>query len=115
MAKKRRTRSQKIIANLRRQVETKQPKASVFKTKIEISKKKENKHTFTYDEPIKPKIAKKKKINKQISLYNYNPSLIKKDLLKTIYLAVLFFVIIGIFWWYFEGGGSQVLERFLGN
>ena len=96
MAKKRRTRSQKIIASLRRQVGKKQ-----LKIKTPVS----------YNEPIKSKTAQKaakKKVEKQASLYNYDPSLIKKDLLKTVYLAVLFFVIIGIFWWYFEGISSPL-------
>ena len=118
MAKERRTRSQKIIASLRRQVEEKQTKTSVLEAKITNSKKKEIKHTFRYDEPVKLKTSKKtvkKKVEKEASLYNYDPSLIKKDLLKTVYLAVLFFIIVGLFYWYFEGGGNQILARLLGS
>ena len=107
MAKKRRTRSQKIIADLRRQVGKKQTKTSVLEPKITNDKKRGNKHTFSYDEPIKSKAADKtvkKKMEKEASLYSYDPSLIKKDLLKTIYLALFIFLLIGVFWWYFEGG-----------
>jgi len=98
MAKKRRTRSQKIIAGLRRQVGEKQAKTPVSEAKITNNQNKENKHTFSYDETIKSKTVKKK-VKKQVSLYNYNPSLIKKDLFKTVYLALFIFLLIGIFYW----------------
>lgn len=87
MAKKRKTREQKVISQLRRQLSVKQ-------------------ETFIY-KPVK--IQTPVTENK---LYSYDQSLIKGDILKTLYLAVFFFALIGFFYWYFNGGGATILKSF---
>jgi preprotein translocase subunit SecF len=93
MSKKRRTKQEKIIARLKRQIKTTQQKTA------EVS-----------EPDQKPKIATKatqtsevagltqpKQLKKQAdksSLYFYDPRLIKKSLIKTIFLSLFFFSLI---------------------
>ena len=83
MSKKRKTKSQKIIASLHRELRKNkiEPKAIIVEEKI-IKK-------INTSSPIE-------------NLYNYDPKLIVKDILKTSYLAILFFLIIGFFFWFFK-------------
>jgi hypothetical protein len=98
MAKKRKTREQKIISQLRRQLGAKQ----------ETYTYKEEKETKT--EKIKP--VKKATPEAENKLYGYDQSLIKGDILKTLYLSVFFFALIGFFYWYFNSGGATTLKFF---
>ena len=77
MTKKRRTKQQKIIAKLKRQL---QEKAKLKTAKVEKTAKavKINKET------VKVKIPAKE------VFFSYSPKLIKKDLMKTIVLSLLF-------------------------
>lgn len=81
MSKKRRTKSQKIIANLRRQLE--------------------EKPTITHDSPvilpknITPLKEVKKRKERETRPLLISASLIKKDLKKTLFLGLIF--ILGIF------------------
>ena len=76
VAKKRKTREQKIILQLKRQLAQKnrgsEPRQEAIKTEL------------------KPKVIKKTSVkNRAESILSYHPSLIKKDLIKTLILTTL--------------------------
>ena len=73
MSRKRRTRTQKIIAQLKRELrlEQTQPQTIALEPKIEFVPQKKSQDTT-----VKPK-----------TLYAYDPQLIKNDLIKTYYLS----------------------------
>jgi len=87
MPKKRRTRAQKIIAQLRREL------ANESKNSVTIlpPKKEFKLSDFKPDATLE----KEKKV---INLYTYDQALVKKDLFKTLYLSIIFFALIGIFY-----------------
>ena len=91
---RRRTRKDKIIAQLRRQVDHQQTDED-----IELSYK------LSSDKTVQKKPQPTTKINKassdSSSLFSYNPKLIKKDLLRTAFLVIFaFFIEIGLFFFW---------------
>lgn len=115
MAKKRRTKEQKIIARLRRQLASQKPLvAEKEKQKYQkIQAKKGSKTKIKTPELIKKttKIKKKSSFNGN-ELFFYDPSLIKKDLLKTLILTFVFLIIIGLFYWGIELEGTNLIREF---
>jgi hypothetical protein len=82
MSKKRRTKQQKIIANLRRQLEhtpTFQPLTPTLEPEEKI----------VYETPREQIIIKKVRPETTIA-FSYDPKLIKKDLIKTAALSTIF-------------------------
>jgi hypothetical protein len=73
MPKKRKTREQKIISQLRRELSAKQ-------------------ETYTYQGSDNLKIEKPAKVENK--LYTYDQSLIKRDIIKSLVLAIICFAII---------------------
>ena len=115
MGKKRRTKTQKIIAQLKRELQRQQKQEFVG-----LSKPLEKKSTMTSDKKASGVVVKyenlqettkqtKEKTDK-INFYTYSPQLIKKDLFKTFYLSGIFFFLIGFCYWYFEVGGEKILN-----
>ncbi|GEM_PF-2822877 len=107
MAKKRRTRTQKIIAQLKRELQ----KQKVYEQQITpdagfeiVTKKSPPVLSFDYQSFKKDKIKIKATEGNQTqsNLYLYDPTLIKNDLLKTFYLSLLMFAFIGFCYWYFN-------------
>jgi len=98
MAKKRKTREQKIISQLKRQLSAKQ-ETYIYKEEKEAKTE-------------KIKLAKKATPEAENTLYSYDQSLIKGDIFKTLYLSVFFFALIGFFYWYFNSGGTTILKFF---
>lgn len=92
---KRRTRKEKTIARLRRQLKRKQSQTPKKSRKADTAL---------------PKLSKEpKKEKNKLSLYN--PSLIKRDLTKTgAYSVLLTAIILGLYW-YFELGGQTLIAR----
>ena len=85
MPKKRRTKQQKIIAKLRRELE----KKKVEKVgKVDLPSKSKGKSR------LKLKKEKKKVPITKAQLFAYEPKLIKKDLIKTLLLSIIFIIII---------------------
>ncbi len=87
MNKKRRTRQEKIIANLKRQLQQKQakisPKVEKVLTSNQLHKDKET-AVFTNVQ------VQEKNQNKEEAFFSYPPHLIKKSLLKTLVLSLVF-------------------------
>ena len=83
MAKKRKTRREKVITQLRRELERQRRKAAVSSTKI-----KARQEAISKQPPAEPKEPKRPK-KADISIFSYDPSLIKKDLAKTLILALV--------------------------
>lgn len=81
MARKRKTRREKIIIQLRRELERQKGKTAVSST--EIKSRQEAIPKQPQPEPKETKLAKKA----DISIFLYDPRLIKKDLAKTLILA----------------------------
>lgn len=75
MKKKRRTKQQKIIARLKRQLKQ--------KSALKVEEKK-----------IEKIIEKRASRSNKTQLFSYDPNLIKKDLIKTTALSLLFLAII---------------------
>ena len=94
MSKKRRTRAQKIIAQLRRQLQTKPtavPRApSILKDLPDLPA----------EVPSDSRGTKVGHPSETPKLYSFDPALIKKDLLKTFYLSGFFFIVIGLIYWF---------------
>lgn len=61
---------------------------------------------------IKPTI---RYINDNVSsesvLYTYDQNLIKKDLLKTLYLSLIFFFLIAFFYWVYQQNGQILIMK----
>jgi len=86
MAKKRKTRQQKMIARLKRQL------AQTNAQKLKIEGKIAQKKTFKLEkQPEEKPIIK---IKQKEVFFSYSPKLIKKDLIKTTILSLLFLIII---------------------
>ena len=90
MVRKKRTRQQKIIARLRR--ELKKQKITAFKEKGESLD--ENKATLKILKKAKATEKLNNKKQEEKSTLSYNPELIKKDLIKTSFLGLIFLAII---------------------
>lgn len=88
MSKKRRTKQQKIIARLKRQLaqndNRKDKESFVFKTEQKEKKIK----------PFPTEINKKNSASSAKNFFSYSPKLIKKDLIKTAILSLIFLGII---------------------
>lgn len=108
MSRQRRTRAQKIIAQLRRQLQT--TKAVVIQSEAKakpviqipsISPK----TTLDYDYHLLASPNPKKVVKEKAPVaefYTHDSSFIKKDLFKTFYLSLLMFSLIGFCYWYFN-------------
>jgi hypothetical protein len=83
MAKKRKTRKEKIILQLKRELAKERKKTISSNRKIEARQGAIS--TQTKKQPKKPSQEKKT----DISIFSYDPRLIKKDLLKTAFLAAI--------------------------
>jgi hypothetical protein len=116
MSKKRKTRAQKIITQLRKELE-RQRKQQLSGSQITQKNQKKSIQTkITYS--LTPKTQASTKIkyseNKQSQSLpvSFDPALIKSDLLKTLYLSIFFFGLIGFTYWYLELGGEKIILRF---
>jgi hypothetical protein len=83
MAKKRKTRQEKIILQLKRELARQKAEKSFSKPKVEISQEAIS-EPKTEAVPAKPT---RKKLDK--SIFFYHPSLVKRDLVKSLGLALL--------------------------
>jgi len=113
MAKKRRTRSQKIIAQLRRELEAKKQSATSTKLETRIKSPIESKIIPEAYSPVlstRHQIKKTAAKTRNININTSDQNLIKKDLLKTLYLSAFFFSLIGLFFWIFEAGGENIIR-----
>ncbi len=81
MAKKRKTKREKIIIQLRRELARQKQKTITPSTKSEVSQEAISKQVQI--KPKKPKPIKKA----DISIFFYDPRLVKRDLAKTLILA----------------------------
>ena len=101
MSRKRRTRQDKIIAKLKRQLSVNQ---TVSKSKVKTV-------------PLKNQEKTHPKIKSQTSqkIYHHKPQLIKKDLIKTSLYSLLFTSIILLLFWYLEKGGEEFISNLLIN
>ncbi len=83
MAKKRKTRQEKIILQLKRKLAENQPETA------SISSLPRSRQEAISAEPKTkaPRLTKEKRSN--VSIFSYNPSLVRKDLLKTLILALV--------------------------
>lgn len=105
MAKKRRTKQQKIIARLRRQLD---------KQKTVVMKEKEETQKVQLKKPQKTKAKKQTQTAAYDNeLFFYNSALIKKDLLRTLIFSLVIFTIIGFFYWGIELNGARLIRQFL--
>src|SRR4030042_3617957 len=104
MSKKHRTRREKVIARLRRQVIQK----SSSKT---AEKPIDNNHSTVAH--ASPTATPKEKSPGLEEIYFYDPKLIKKGLAKTLFFSLSFVAIILILYWYLEMGGQHLLAPFL--
>lgn len=95
MSKKRKTREEKIIAELRHKLELQQNSAKITVSAAEI--KKEDKKQVV---PIKPTFNINTALpNKQNLVLNYDYSYVRRDLIKTILLTiVVVFAFIVLYW-----------------
>ena len=107
MAKKRRTKEQKIIAKLRRQLNAQQgTRTGERQDKVKV----EPKPTFVYQDNKDKQLGKEEKekqlktsqVNKEIeknkksSLFSYDEKLLRKDLIKTLVVSLVFIGVIFI-------------------
>jgi len=90
MGKKRRTKKEKIIARLRRQV-----KSTV---------KYEAKNAQDTERAKTAKRLKQKSKAKKQEIFDYNPTLIQKDLRKTLFFSIFFTAIIIALWFWQKTG-----------
>ena len=117
MGKRRRTRDQKIIAQLKRELRQQQTQLKPISAKPKIEpfpQKKSVELPFDY-QPLKDISTKSKPQLKEekVNLYTYSSQLIKKDLFKTLYLSTFFFTLVGFIYWYFEVGGEKILGKLI--
>jgi len=82
MAKKRKTRREKIITQLRRELERQKQK-----TAVSSRKPKARQEAISKQPQVEPKQPEKPKKD-DISIFSYDPKLIRKDLAKTLILAL---------------------------
>ena len=113
MAKKRRTRQQKIIARLRRQLS--QQKLIVEKDEG-IESEKDTKIKVRTPAKISPskelKKIKKKPTSSDNKLFFYNPDLLKKDLSRTVIFSLVILALIGLFYWGIEIRQANTIREF---
>lgn len=83
MAKKRKTKREKIITQLRRELERQRRKTAVSSIKTKARQEAISKQPQA--EPKEPQKLKKS----DISIFSYDPKLVKKDLTKTLILALV--------------------------
>lgn len=90
--KKKRTKQQKIIANLKRQLKQQAVLTPVSGEPTPVKEKKKWRKEKIKQEvkPIKKEDIKSIKKENKDKLFNYNPGLIKKSLIKTAILSLLF-------------------------
>ena len=84
MSKKRKTRKEKIILQLKRQINQQESSSdSILESKFKLSQE-----AISKQPQIKPQIKKEEKIVDS-SVFSYDLKLIKKDLLKTLILTII--------------------------
>ena len=86
MAKKRKTKQQKIISRLRRELKQQKSVPAKYQLAPDPSPK-------TKIKPIKS-VKSKREIGKKKLLFTYAPKLIKKDLVKTLLISLIFISLI---------------------
>jgi hypothetical protein len=91
MAKKRRTKEQKIIARLRRQLQSSSPSLLYADQNINVLANNAFHQELPVVERPKTKNVQKDKLSDQ-SIYIYDPKLIKKSLVKTLLLSIFFLI-----------------------
>jgi hypothetical protein len=121
MSKKRKTRAQKIITRLRKELEKqkRQARQQTFQQESVGKTQKTNKKTSLSYFAGPAHSAGPQKTAKQVRSISdggrhflpvtFDPNLIKYDLLKTLYLSIIFFALIGLAYWYFEIDGEKVI------
>ena len=104
----RKTKSQKIIAQLRRQIKLAQLQKDL-KTQPVVKLEKES---FRGEEIIKPDLTSKPQLV-NIGFDSNSLSLIKKDIFKTLSLTAFIIGFEFILYWILEKGGDNILKRIL--
>lgn len=100
MSKKRRTRQEKIIAKLKRQMSSRPEKKKNNAVSTGLKKTKEKAYSSEQPETSGQQQAKS-------SLYSFDQKMIKNDLKKTGIFSIIFTVIILGLYWYFEKAGLK--------
>lgn len=118
MKKKRKTKQQKIIAKLRRQLASQKPLVTEEEKQkykeIETEKRLKTKIKLPEKTPQEKEANKFKKesVSNGNELFFYDTLLIKKDLIKTAIFSSVILAIIGIFYWGIELNGAKIIRGF---